>query len=423
MYDRLVTDSISFLSGSEVQLTQMQNLKVAQPFGELQVSFISSLSDSLRKDVECRLYPDVFAFAFWCRHKAIMNMKSNYADQRTNCRVTSPEDTNLKISFAELETRRGRGVVLHYAPANIPIHFAYLLVLGLLSGNANILRISSKHYPEAGFIINHINSLLLSGFKELAPYILICQFDHTININNRLARLVDARMIWGGDQSIANIAVSTLSPGGIDISFAHRYSLCIIDAAGYIDSSDKQSIASRFFKDTMVYDQKACSSAMLVYWIGSQVQVSHAQAIFWELMEALIDKQSNFEPAKALIKYDLLCTLASTGKIVATPGKSNRLTRVQLIEALPEMWNFQCQYGFFLEYTASDLVSILPFCDKKLQTVTYYGMSSRELHHFFTTHSVGAIDRITPIGNALDFSLVWDGTDLIELLSKKRTLL
>ena len=42
----------------------------------------------------------------------------------------------------------GRGLAYHIAPSNIPINFAYSLVFGLLSGNTNIVRLSSKNFIQ-----------------------------------------------------------------------------------------------------------------------------------------------------------------------------------------------------------------------------------------------------------------------------------
>ena len=59
--------------------------------------------------------------------------------------------------------------------------------------------------------------------------------------------------------------------------------------------------------------------------------------------------------------------------------------------------------------------------NRKFQTLAYYGMEPSVLKKFIETHRPCGIDRIVPIGRTLDFSLVWDGYDLIGMLSRTVT--
>lgn len=43
---------------------------------------------------------------------------------------------------------QGRGVAFHIAPSNVAVNFAFSLAAGLLTGNANIVRLSSKPFPR-----------------------------------------------------------------------------------------------------------------------------------------------------------------------------------------------------------------------------------------------------------------------------------
>ena len=56
---------------------------------------------------------------------------------------------------------------------------------------------------------------------------------------------------------------------------------------------------------------------------------------------------------------------------------------------------------------------------KKLQTITYFGFSKKFLEKFFSEYNFNGIDRIVPIGQALNINLVWDGYDLTTKLSRE----
>jgi len=64
------------------------------------------------------------------------------------------------------------------------------------------------------------------------------------------------------------------------------------------------------------------------------------------------------------------------------------------------------------------LAEIAHIVNEKYQTLVYYGLSLPELSEFVTKNQLKGIDRIVPIGQALDIDVIWDGYDLIGTLSR-----
>ena len=110
------------------------------PFADNVIEFLNALSGALLKDRMSRLYPDAITFAFFCRKANLLALKEKY---------TSAD-----------ALRMGRGILFHIAPSNVPINFGYSLVAGLLAGNNNIVRVSSKQFPQVDLIIKHLLHLL-----------------------------------------------------------------------------------------------------------------------------------------------------------------------------------------------------------------------------------------------------------------------
>ena len=119
-------DNVTFLVGD-------RNVEILPfpPYDDLLCDFLNDLSRELRSFKEISDYPDVMAFAFWCR-------KSNIS--------------KLKKEFNDGTSRLGLGVVFHIAPSNVPVNFAFSFVFGLLSGNANIVRVPTKIFPQISII-------------------------------------------------------------------------------------------------------------------------------------------------------------------------------------------------------------------------------------------------------------------------------
>lgn len=90
----------------------------------------------------------------------------------------------MKGEYVHEELRLGRGVLFHIAPSNVPINFGYSLVAGLLSGNINIVRVSSKQFPQVDLIIKHLHEILKSElYDEVASRIVLVRYDRTSDAN------------------------------------------------------------------------------------------------------------------------------------------------------------------------------------------------------------------------------------------------
>ena len=55
---------------------------------------------------------------------------------------------------------------------------------------------------------------------------------------------------------------------------------------------------------------------------------------------------------------------------------------------------------------------------KKYQTLSYLGGNGQEIAEWVLQSGVKGIDRIVPMGNTADFTLTWDGYDLINTMSR-----
>jgi hypothetical protein len=109
---------------------------------------------------------------------------------------------------------------------------------------------------------------------------------------------------------------------------------------------------------------------------------------------------------------------AKTGAVTYTPSTDNLIYRVELNSLSEGVFDYTGHSGYFMEYRADCLSDILPVCGKKCQTVSYIGIEPTEIADFFAQYAPRGIDRVVPVGKTMDFSLTWDGYDLIRSLSR-----
>jgi hypothetical protein len=77
-----------------------------------------------------------------------------------------------------------------------------------------------------------------------------------------------------------------------------------------------------------------------------------------------------------------------------------------------------CGGGLFLEVGIGALPQALPFLTEKDQTLVHFGFSLAELRQFALQLPPRALDRIVPVGRALEFSPVWDGINLLQAFTR-----
>ena len=346
---------IGFLVGDSEVLSNMPAVKSLDIFHGGIIEFLGSLSERLLRDKELRKYPSIISFAFWIRRRNLESMGERY------------KDSGLKL---------GRGIVFHITPSNIPIQFAVSLVYGLLSGNINIVRISDREFPEVEVICRVIGELLVEEpFEFLRDYICIVRYGHDDEVTRQLSEICDARIVWGGNRTIGHIRSFSLPPRAVEICFADRDSLCVINADEYL-LADVKVLARDFYKDTYDVDQNACSSPRLVVWLGQRVE--EAKEVFWrELSEKLEDY--SLPPIGGSEKLLRNCVLAAENRNVTYCSDGAKLVRVEVDRIWEELLDHKSGMGYFFEYRAKGLEEIVPLLRKTCQTVSYYGVNPHKI--------------------------------------------
>ena len=93
----------------------------------------------------------------------------------------------------------GRGIVFHIAPSNVPVNFAFSLIGGLLSGNSNIVRVSSKRFEQVEIIIDAIRVLnRQKKHSHVSKRLAIVRYDRNSEGTSFFSSICDVRLIWGG---------------------------------------------------------------------------------------------------------------------------------------------------------------------------------------------------------------------------------
>ena len=392
------SDKIIIKYAAVDNLEDLKLLPSLKPFDENVCEFLNALSGKLLKDSYAKKFSDIVTFAFFIRKSNIMQLKKMY----------------------NTDGRIGRGLSFHIAPSNVPINFAYTFAAGLLAGNSCIVRASSKGFEQTDIICDALNQLAGEDSNSALKYLAVVSYEREKEITDELSELCDVRIIWGGDNTVAEIRKSVLPPRSTEITFADRYSICVLNAEYIMKLSDMKAIVQGFYNDTYLYDQNACSSPRLLYWLGDMKTVHEAKEKFWAAVHEFAGQRYKIEPVIAVDKLTAEYRAAiELDGIVIEKRDDSLFNRIEVKELTPKLMDFICPGGSFMEYESTSIEDLEKMVNKKFQTMSYVGCNAKELAQWVIDKGLSGIDRIVPIGKTADFALTWDGYDLIEEMTRK----
>ena len=398
---KLIKKNVKFFVGNN-----SINKSILQPFDPNVCEFLYKLSQNIINNKVTRRSPDLIAASFWCSKKNILKLKKD----------------NKKH-----ELRFGKGLIFHITPANVPTNFFYSLIFGLLSGNNNIVKVPSNNFFQINIICDAIKKTLKEKkFDRVKKLITIIRYkDDKINkITENISKICDLRVIWGGNKTINNIREFKLKPHAHDITFSDRTSVCILNIKKILEINQKNlsKLVRNFYNDTYSADQNACSTPHLILWHGTG-SLKKAKHKFWNELNKKTTKDYNLPEIAVLEKYTQFCRdIVLFKNLKINKVYSNSLQTVELKNLSKDIENLKGKWGYFYEYKVDNIKNIKGLFSRKFQTMTYFGFTKNFMKDFIKEISNDGIDRVVPVGHALNIGLVWDGYEIISVLTRRITI-
>lgn len=369
-----------------------------EPFDESIVDVAIELSRRVFHDEEARKYPELLALAYWMRKTEIVRLSAQFRSLQLDQRVLVP-----------------RGLVFHLPPRNVDTIFVYSWLLAALTGNRNIIRLSPQRSGSTNILLRLLRETLSAATEQARTGTTIVSYGHEAEPTALLSAMCDARVIWGGDQTVEIIRRSPLAPSAREITFPDRYSLSAIKTDEYLRLPEKRRelLADQFFNDSFWFDQMACSSPRLVVWCGTDSEARTASTDFFgRVAESGERRHYSLPPAVSMQKLVFTCSA-----IINSPVEECQRYKNLTVITLASLADFSRNHpggGLFFETRMESLLDLASHVTRKDQTLTWFGFTAAELHSLVRRLNGRAIDRIVPIGQALQFHRFWDGYDLLQ---------
>ena len=392
---------------SDFEITYLQELrhKSRLEFGDQKaITFLNDISKILMAPNVRRDNPEFASLGFFLRRSNIESLLAKFT--HTASQVNVP-----------------RGLVFHVPPANVDTVFMYSWALSVLAGNSNVVRISNRAGDATRRLLELISDVLEkadSVFKETQLFI---EYERNDDISEAISETCDLRVVWGGDETVRQFRKFPLSALSREISFPNRTSMSVVNLEIWSSSSSEvlSKVGDDFVRDIYWFDQAACSSPRVIFAIGPTSLLNEFIGSLGRVVIDALQKRGISQDASVLMEKTVRSQVAlATGKASSVDEFRNR-NFVSLVSTNGELREW-CGVGAVNILHVNELSDVSKHVVRTDQTMTYFGFSEEQLSEFILRIGQLGVDRVVPIGSALDFSYIWDGMNLVSEFSRIVTI-
>ena len=152
-------------------------------------------------------------------------------------------------------------------------------------------------------------------------------------------------------------------------------------------------------------NQLACNSPHFVFWIGKKN--TKLQNYFWNQVSQIADKKFLFDDIHIVDKYmNLIENIITQDDFKNLKTFKNNLYLIDPSNKTSQIENIRGINGTFFQKNINQIKDLKKFITKKCQTVSYFGFTKDQLKYFLLNNNLLGIDRVVPIGKALEIDIV-----------------
>jgi hypothetical protein len=371
----------------------------SRPFSQVRVDAAADFGQRLSRDPSLRGDVAATALAFWLRRGHLEQLSATASHQ-------VPGEVRVPV-----------GRVFHIAPSNVDTLFLYSWVVAFLAGNFNVVRLSRAAGELAARLLDHL-SATFEDFPKLGAENVFITYGHDDEVTSACSQWCTCRIVWGGSDTVAAIRKVELNPHAVERVFPTKFSYGVFNASSYL-AADTRHVDQNLFGDIVMFDQATCASPHLIAWIGRQTEYS-----------AAVEKVARGLSAVAVrrgYEIDASIPLYRLGRAFEYVAKSEG--RCEIRDEYPPFLHIRepdsaglnrvtCGGGLIRHVRFDTLTQVAELARPEDQTIVHFGFGREELVRFAAAAGARGVDRVVRVGAALAFEPLWDGEDLIHVVTR-----
>jgi hypothetical protein len=311
------------------------------------------------------------------------------------------------------------GRVFHVAPSNVDTLFLYSWALAFLCGNTSVVRLSRDRGPVVDAMLRAIDR---TGREHpgLAQWNRFVTYQHDAVATSAISAWCSHRVIWGGNETVAALRPLPLNPHASERVFGSKFSYSLIAAAPYLAAGQdvRERLAGGFFNDMFWFDQLACSSPQVVFWVGGEDEWTSAIERFEEELQREVDRRGLVTRAETAVERRAFAFGLAAGADVRVDLHRPGFVGVRVRDRAG-LTRETCGGGLLRHYRLDRPEDLVGHAGESDQTVTHFGIAADSLRALATGLGARGVDRLVPVGEALAFDAVWDGYDLLDDFTRR----
>ena len=147
--------------------------------------------------------------------------------------------------------------------------------------------------------------------------------------------------------------------------------------------------------------------------LGEYSALTIANAFDFEKGMKLIKIRSEGMKKACYQKKGTMAAIIGFNDIKLKVSQKDILYRIQLEKIPSDIHKYRGKYGFFFEANDTELTNFENIIGERFQTVTYFGIEPNQIVNKTIESGLLGVDRVVPVGKALDIGVYWDGMDLV----------
>lgn len=338
---------------------------------------------------------------------------------------TSLEDKKFLNEFIDIGNGRfikaqGRGITCHWISGNIPTLALYSVFQALIAKNSNIVRVPKQSVELVLQLLKLMDDIEIrykSGIyfsKDILKNITLIYFDSSDRLmNESMSMLADARVIWGGEEAVKAINLLPKKTTCKDIVFGPKYSFAVFDKS-VIESDDCESYMDKLVLDTVMFQQKACSSPQLLFVEKSNIPLQKVVEKLSKAFEKVDRRYLNIldeSIAAEIINKRGIYSLSLDKDLYCSKGL-NYTILINNEVALEEPVGGRCLFVKEID----SIFDVKNLITRRIQTIGIASKDRNRILQFADIVTPLGVDRIVNLGLMNIYDFPWDGCFMINEL-------
>ena len=306
-----------------------------------------------------------------------------------------------------------RGVITHWLAGNVPVLGMISLIQGIVTKNANIIKLPRENGLVLPLMASHIasfefnfNNKTIKGSDLLNSCMFIyCDTDDRKG-QESLSLNCDIRVAWGGKEAVETVMSLPRKYGTEDVIFGPKYSFAVIGRDSF-DKEQLKNITYNLAMDTSVFEQQGCNSPHTVFVEnGGEISpLNFAKALAISMDEVL--KRIPKNPVSADEAYTIVnirSEYSFMGKVFSSKG-----TEWTVIYSEEKGLAEACYSRTIFVRPVDNVSEILNYIVNKNHQTIGLCINESEKIEFAKGATIKGIERITELGKMSSFDYPWDG--------------